>query len=66
MHRRFGHNKGEDHPSAVLTEDKVREAWTLKARGLIHRDIAKCLGVSESAVQKILSRRTWTHVAPPY
>ena len=51
--------RGEGHHCAVLTEDDVR---FIRSSPLPPREIKKMLGVNESTVHAIRSRRTWKHV----
>jgi hypothetical protein len=49
----------------VLTEDKVREMWRLRAQGVSYRLIAAAVGTSRNNAQMVLWRKTWKHLAPP-
>lgn len=51
--------RGEDHPLAKLTPEKVR---AIRASKLPARKIAAEFGVSPSLIDNIRARRTWKHV----
>ena len=51
--------RGEKNGRATLTEDVVRSIRTRAANGEKQIDIARSLGCGESAVHKIVVRRTW-------
>lgn len=53
---------GENHPSAKLTEHNVREIKRLIAKGDQQKDIAKGFSVSTTAISRINTGRTWTHI----
>jgi hypothetical protein len=53
---------GEAHPRAALTVPQVREIRALDAAGWSRARIGRHLGVSASAVQGVVSGRTWRHV----
>jgi hypothetical protein len=55
-------NPGEKNGSAKLTEDQVREIRRLCASGQYQYVVGRMFGVSQSAVQFIVNRRTWAHV----
>jgi hypothetical protein len=50
---------GQNNGNSKLTEEDVR--W-IKHLGGSHAKIAKCFGVTETAIQKIKSGQTWCHV----
>lgn len=54
--------KGERHPQARLTESDVREIRRLAHMGNTQSLIAKRFGVVRGQVQKIVSRKNWSHV----
>jgi len=55
--------KGEDHPSARLTEDDVREIRRLWATGEHSQHaLAKQFGVKNAAIFKIVHRQRWSHI----
>ena len=54
--------RGERHPRARLTEEKVREIRRLAAAGISQRQIARMFGVSKGAVASVVTRQ-WKHVA---
>jgi hypothetical protein len=53
---------GEKNGSAKLTPEKVREIRRLCASGQYQYVVGRMFGVSQSAVQFIVNRRTWSHV----
>ena len=54
--------KGEKHHSAVLTNEIVRKARAMREAGMSGGKIAKELSVSRSAIDQMLSGKTWRHV----
>lgn len=54
-------SRGEKHPKAKMTTDKV-----LLLRSLVgqhtHRNLAAMFGISHTAVQSIIKRKHWAHV----
>jgi len=55
--------RGTEHGSAKLTEDDVREIRRLYATGeFSYRELGLRFGVNQSAIGKIVSRKTWRHV----
>lgn len=55
--------RGEDHPTAVLTEAKVRAMRQLRAdTGMPYYMIAAFYGVSQRTAWLAIKRRTWAHV----
>jgi hypothetical protein len=59
--------KGEKHPRAILTDEKVREIRQLytgdgRSGGSGYVALARKFGVSRGAVQGIISRRRWKHL----
>ena len=55
-------NYGENHTQAVLTELDVKEALLLHRHGFSVKYIANWLDVSEGAIHKIVTNRTWKHI----
>lgn len=53
---------GEHNNFARLTEDGVRRINAMRAKGMLHREIAHELGVSRGAVQGVLYGKNWKHV----
>ena len=53
---------GEAHPRAALTAPLVREIRALDAAGWTRARIGRHLGVTPSAVQGVVTGRTWRHV----
>ena len=53
---------GEQHPSAKLCEDSVREIRTLSASGMSQGVIGKRMGVGPTAVGNVLRGKSWKHV----
>lgn len=54
---------GGRNPAARLTPDDVREARRLCSDGVTQREVADLLGVSFPAINKIITGRTWGHLA---
>ncbi len=54
---------GEGHGRAKLTEKQVREIRQRYASGEQQIDLAPLYGVSNVAISKITTRRTWRHIA---
>lgn len=57
------HKKGQAHPYAKLTEEQVRE---IRSRFVPYRvsqyKLAQEFGVSRNTIQRIIERRSWTHI----
>lgn len=60
---RPGRMVGEDHPMHKLTVAQVTEARQLRASGVRIGPIAATYGVSYQWMQRILTGKTWKHVA---
>lgn len=56
------YRRGEAHPRATLTPQLVRKIRELDAAGWSRAKTARLLGVSASAVQGVVSGRTWRHI----
>lgn len=54
--------KGEDHPSAQLTEEDVRICRMLYMDGWKQIELAALFGVSQPHISSIVTRKTWGHV----
>ena len=54
--------RGENHWSARLTEDLVRESRKLRSEGLKVRTIAERFGIPLSTMKDCLRGKTWAHV----
>lgn len=54
---------GEQHHSARLTEDLVREIRARSAEGTNQPTLAAMYGVRQSSISKLLLGRTWRHVS---
>lgn len=54
---------GEEHWMARLTEAQVKEVRKLHSEGLTQVKIAAKMGVNQSTVQRILTGKSWAHVA---
>jgi len=61
-HQVLGHNTGEGHWQAKLTNNAVREIRAMAARGHTHDIIAVRFGVSRPSITRIVRRDTWKHV----
>ena len=54
------HNlKGENHPHAKLTRDKVIEMRKLRKQGLTHQKIADMYGISRRQAGDVITGRNW-------
>jgi hypothetical protein len=55
--------KGEDRPTAKLTEEKVREARILYDSGTKSiNELAEQMGVAKTTIRMVVKRLTWKHV----
>lgn len=54
--------RGEDNKMAKLTEARVREARARVAAGETRTSIAREFGVTKTAINYAVQRRTWAHV----
>ncbi len=54
--------KGEQHGSAKLTADKVREIRRLSGSGLSYPEIAAMFNVDRSSIGLIVRRVNWAHI----
>lgn len=55
--------RGERAPVAKLTEERVKWIRAMAETGMTQRRIAELCGVSRTAVQAVVERRNWRHVA---
>jgi hypothetical protein len=55
--------KGEDCPTAKLTDATVRELREAIDRGESQRSVARRLGVTKGTVAFAYHRKTWAHVS---
>lgn len=57
--RAFGEKSGK----SVLTEEKVKQILDMHRTGKYsHRQLARIMSVSKSAIQSVLYNRTWKHI----
>jgi hypothetical protein len=56
------HPRGEAHPMAKLTDDKVRAMREAYANGATQAALTRSFGVSAAVVHHVVHRITWTHV----
>lgn len=54
--------RGEQSPSAVLTEPDVVEIRRRLAQGESQRGLASCFGVSQMTIWRVAQRINWSHV----
>lgn len=54
--------RGVTQGSAKLTDELVRQIRDARARGVPQREVARQFGTSQGNVQRIATRRAWTHV----
>jgi hypothetical protein len=59
----MGGPKGERAPFAKLTADQVREIRLRVDAGEMQTSLAKDFGVSKSAINLIIKRKSWAHIA---
>lgn len=57
------HLFGEDHGSAVLTNQDVRSIKLMLGNGISQRRIAKRFGVSQNKICSIKLGKTWSHIS---
>lgn len=65
IHDKWRHGtmaSGTRNPHAKLNDEKVIEVFRLRATGLLHREIADIMGVTPTAIQLLLSGKTWRHL----
>ena len=60
-HKGEGYNRGEEHGSAILTENSIREIREL-IKTIPRKLVAKQYGVSRKTIDAIATRRRWGHV----
>ena len=53
-------HRGETHSNSIITEDTVREIFKLRDEGMLQKDIAAKVGVSN--ISAILSGEQWAHL----
>lgn len=58
--------KGEDFPSAILTERAVVEVFELNQLGMNNEEIGRVIGVGSTTISHILRGHDWKHVDTPY
>lgn len=58
----IGASRGERVSSAKLIEAQVIEIRSEKYAQMPQRKVAECFGITQSAVQLILQRKTWRHI----
>ncbi len=55
--------RGEDHPSATVTEPIVKALRAeYAAGGVTHQQLAEKYNISQTTVSRIVRRRTWKHI----
>ena len=54
--------RGERQTGAKLTKEKVLQIPGMLALGLLHKEIAKALGVTRTTIGEITSGRNWRHL----
>lgn len=63
MARKGRNQRGADHHQAILTESDVRSIRTRHAAGEKQNALAREYGLSKAAINLIVLRRNWRHVA---
>ena len=58
-------NQGQSNGNAKITEQIVRDIFTLRSFAWTSQRIAKIVGLNASTVRYILRRDIWTHVELP-
>jgi hypothetical protein len=58
-------NVGEKHSRAKLTDARVMEIRGMIASGMKQKEIAKLMGVTQSAISYANSGRRWSHLKMP-
>ena len=53
---------GQDHPLAVLNDNKVREIRQRNAAGVSQCQLAREYGVTQVAIHNVVKRKSWKHV----
>lgn len=56
------HDKGEDSPRAILTEQQVRDIRSMLSTGAKGVDLARDFGVHTATISAIKHRRLWAHL----
>lgn len=56
------HAKGENHTSAKLTTEQVREIRQRAANGETHKSLSIEFGIAHRNISKIVHRENWKHV----
>lgn len=59
------YNRGEDHPSATLTEARVQQIRALVASGVPQVVLAQEFGMPTSTMGQVVTRRSWRHLREP-
>jgi len=54
--------RGENHPSAKLTNEQVKQIRELHNQGFSTNVIARNFKVSKWNVEQIVKNKTWTHI----
>lgn len=58
-----GTASGNEHPTAILTEDDVNKIWDMRERGMTVKEIQKEIGIcSIACIQDIFAKRTWVYL----
>lgn len=58
--------RGEDFPTAILTEKAVIDIFELNQIGKTNEEIGRIVGVNSSTVSRILRGEDWKHVETPH
>ena len=54
--------RGEKHPSAKLTEEKVLELREMRRQGMAYWKLARIFGISDRTAYRIATGSLWSHV----
>jgi len=60
----LGRNRGYPKGRGRLPASRTRQVTRLKNQGLSNRQVAMCIGVTETAVRKVLRRMGWVEPVP--
>jgi transposase len=60
----LGRHRGYPKGQPRLPASRTRQVTRLKDQGLSNRQVAMCIGVTETAVRKVLRRMGWTEPVP--
>lgn len=56
--------RGEQRPNAVLNEQLVSRAWSLRQSGKSYSEISRELGINHKTIASALGGKSWNHLRP--